>query len=161
VILLGISPDTPEADYRWIQPGAPLGGSSIFRVERFWEKRCQSLASTLLSRGCLWNSFIMVGRAQAFPNLIQRALTALLQSFCAMTSGLALADQMALDDLYSQTPTVNFPSRYYQRARRRWECCAPTVWSGATWETPVEFSRFSHAKAPEGVEPSTRLQGAM
>jgi len=108
VILLGISPDTPEADYGWIQPGAPLRGSSIFRVERFWEKPCQSLACTLLSRGCLWNSFIMVGRAHAFVNLIQRAFPALLQSFCAMTSGLALADQMALNDLYSQTPTVNF-----------------------------------------------------
>jgi mannose-1-phosphate guanylyltransferase len=108
VILLGISPDTPEADYGWIQPGAPLGGSSIFCVERFWEKPSQSLACALMSRGCLWNSFIMVGRVEAFLNLIQHALPALLRPFCAMTSRLAVEDQMALNDLYSGIPIVNF-----------------------------------------------------
>jgi mannose-1-phosphate guanylyltransferase len=105
VILLGMSPDAPEADYGWIQPGAPLGCSSIFRVERFWEKPSQTVACALMSRGCLWNSFIMVGQVEAFLNLIQRALPEL---YCAMTSSLAVADQMALNDLYSRIPILNF-----------------------------------------------------
>jgi mannose-1-phosphate guanylyltransferase len=108
VILLGISPDAPEADYGWIQPGAPLGRSSIFRVERFWEKPSQSMACSLMSLGCLWNSFIMVGRVQAFLDLMHRALPKLVRSFWAMALGLAAADQMALNDLYSRVPVVNF-----------------------------------------------------
>lgn len=114
VILLGVAPDTPETDYGWIQPGAQVGGQltgSIFRVNRFWEKPSESLACALMSRGCLWNSFIMVGQVQAFLNLIRRALPALLRSFSATTSNLAMPDQRALDDLYSQIPTVNFSQR--------------------------------------------------
>lgn len=114
VILLGMAPDTPETDYGWIQPGAPLGGPlarSFFRVDRFWEKPGQSLACALMSRGCLWNSFIMVGRVQAFLSLIRRALPALCRAFCAVTSNLVVTDQMALDALYSRIPTVNFSQR--------------------------------------------------
>jgi len=107
VILLGISPDAPEADHGWIQPGAPLGRSSIFRVERFWEKPSQAVACALMNLGCLC-SFIMVGRIQAFLDLIHRALPKLVRSLWAIASGLAAADQMALNDLYSRIPIVNF-----------------------------------------------------
>jgi mannose-1-phosphate guanylyltransferase len=107
VILLGVSPDTPESDYGWIEPGAHLGCSSIFRVERFWEKPSPAVARALMSRGCLWNSFIMVGRVQAFLNLVQRSLPELLRSFSALTSR-AGADLMPLNDLYNRIPNVNF-----------------------------------------------------
>lgn len=41
VILLGITPETPEVEYGWIKPGNPLGSpvsDSVCRVSRFWEK---------------------------------------------------------------------------------------------------------------------------
>jgi len=42
------------------------------RVKRFWEKPSFSVAQDLLDRGCLWNTFVMVGRATAFLDLIRR-----------------------------------------------------------------------------------------
>jgi mannose-1-phosphate guanylyltransferase len=53
----------------------------MFEVSRFWEKSNLSLASSLMERGCLWNSFLMVGRIDAYLGLIRRALPGLLESF--------------------------------------------------------------------------------
>ena len=64
VILIGIEPEAPEEAYGWIEPGSPLAiGSShlISEVSRFWEKPSRRIASRLMRRGCLWNSFVMVG----------------------------------------------------------------------------------------------------
>jgi mannose-1-phosphate guanylyltransferase len=110
VILLGISPETPEVDYGWIQPGAPLNDTAammpIFRVARFWEKPPQSLAYSLMALGCLWNSFIMVGRVGAFLGLFRRALPALFRTFCRSSS--VTVDQGVLNNVYSRISTVNF-----------------------------------------------------
>ena len=111
VLLLGMSPDNPEVDYGWIQPGAPICGTieeAIFHVDRFWEKPSQSLACHLMSAGCLWNSFIMVGWVQAFLNLIRDAVPVLFRSFYQTKANLGPSDQISLDDLYSRIPAVNF-----------------------------------------------------
>ena len=84
VVLLGIKPSSPEVAYGWIEPGASLTNRSLgtmFEVSRFWEKPNLSLASSLMERGCLWNSFLMVGRIDAYLGLIRRALPGLLESF--------------------------------------------------------------------------------
>jgi mannose-1-phosphate guanylyltransferase len=59
VVLLGIKPSSPEVAYGWIEPGASLTNRPLgmFEVSRFWEKPNLSLASALMERGCLWNSF--------------------------------------------------------------------------------------------------------
>src|SRR3972149_5398964 len=70
IILLGIRPDRPEVEYGWIEPAdrIPLEGpGQVYRVRRFWEKPPLALAPTLLTSGCLWNSFLMVGRGAALP----------------------------------------------------------------------------------------------
>jgi mannose-1-phosphate guanylyltransferase len=83
VVLLGIRPNAPEVAYGWIEPGAPVqcGARPLFRVGRFWEKPSHDFASALMARGCLWNSFVMVGRVNSFLSLIRRTLPGLLNSF--------------------------------------------------------------------------------
>ena len=46
---------------------------SISRVSRFWEKPISSGPHDLDS-GCLWNSFVMVGRVDALLKMTDRAL---------------------------------------------------------------------------------------
>ena len=112
VILLGVPPDTPEAGYGWIEPGIPLGSpvpDSVCRVSRFWEKPDHTLASTLMERGCLWNSFIMVGHVHAFLNLIRHALPSLVQSFESIRSSFFTEHEgTALCNLYSSIRSANF-----------------------------------------------------
>lgn len=75
IVLLGIRPETPEVEYGWIEPGAPIspGAPALTRVRRFWEKPSQAVAEMLMGRGCLWNSFVMAGTVSGFNRLIQKA----------------------------------------------------------------------------------------
>ena len=109
VILLGIPPETPEVEYGWIEPGSPLETDSVCRVNRFWEKPSGTLASSLMERGCLWNSFVMVGHVHAFLSLIRRALPRLVEAFESIRSSLFTAsERTAVCDLYSGIGATGF-----------------------------------------------------
>ena len=87
VALLGAVATHPETEYGWIEPGRPLGGSfghPAFSVNRFWEKPERRLAEALLERRCLWNTFVMVGRARTFLNLTEARVPRMLKAFEAM-----------------------------------------------------------------------------
>ncbi len=73
LILLGAEPRYPEVEYGWIEPGpliATGGRHSLFMVSRFWEKPPLKRAIELQSAGCLWNTFVSVGSANAFLQLL-------------------------------------------------------------------------------------------
>jgi mannose-1-phosphate guanylyltransferase len=112
VVLLGIPPEAPEVEYGWIEPGIRLDGpapTSLFAVDRFWEKPHQTLASALMARGCLWNTFIMVGRVSAFLNLIRHTLRDLLESFESIRSSLSTVfERSAARALYSSLYATGF-----------------------------------------------------
>ena len=112
VVLLGIAPEAPEESYGWIEPGEPIGGadsSRVFEVRQFWEKSSQKIASRLMRRGCLWNSFVMVGRVRTFLSIVHKALPALFSALESMraTAFPGLEDE-ALVDLYPSIPATNF-----------------------------------------------------
>jgi mannose-1-phosphate guanylyltransferase len=112
VILLGVEPEAPEEAYGWIEPGPPLAsesGNFISEVSRFWEKPSRRIASHLMRRGCLWNSFVMVGAIGAFIEIIRLALPNLLACFESMwaTTTPGMEDE-TLRDLYLKVPATNF-----------------------------------------------------
>ncbi|MGD1092047.1 MAG: sugar phosphate nucleotidyltransferase [Bryobacteraceae bacterium] len=83
-VLLGASPTHPEVGYGWIEPGTPVetaGRGGLFRVMRFWEKPSLPVAKVLLNLGCLWNTFVMVGRVRTLLGLIQAATPQLYGNF--------------------------------------------------------------------------------
>ena len=77
VILLGADAEHPEVEYGWIEPDVSLECSltdSLIRVRRFWEKPSTQVAQALLAHGCLWNTFVMIGRASAFLDILNAAV---------------------------------------------------------------------------------------
>jgi mannose-1-phosphate guanylyltransferase len=73
VILLGIQPNRQEPGYGWIEPGVAVPGpQDCFRVQSFWEKPSRERAAEFLCRGLLWNSFVMVARAETITELGRR-----------------------------------------------------------------------------------------
>jgi len=73
IILLGAEALSPEVEYGWIEPGRVVEDSpaaQLLRVNRFWEKPSLSQAQTLLDAKCLWNTFVMIGTARAFLDLL-------------------------------------------------------------------------------------------
>jgi mannose-1-phosphate guanylyltransferase len=120
VVLLGIEPDKPEASYGWIEPADSLFGSmsgSISRVNRFWEKPTVGVAKQLMSAGCLWNSFVMIGKASAFIEMFKEHSPELFRMFAAASRAFGRADERTvIRSIYSWIDDVNFSSEVLERS---------------------------------------------
>jgi mannose-1-phosphate guanylyltransferase len=112
VMLLGITPTTPETEYGWIEPQPSIlanAQKSITRVRKFWEKPSLNLATSLMERGCLWNSFVMVGRVDALLKMTRAAMPEMYAAFAAITPSFETASEhQALAALYSRIEDSNF-----------------------------------------------------
>ncbi len=112
VALLGITPDTPEVEYGWIEPGGLVAWqrpSGIYSVRCFWEKPSAPTAERLLEEGCLWNSFVMVGRVPTLLGMVERAAPDLFQAVSGIQPALGTtAEQAVARSLYARLPEVNF-----------------------------------------------------
>ncbi len=86
VILLGAGAERPETEYGWIEPGSVTStgfGREFAPVRRFWEKPPLETARVLLAQGCLWNTFVMIGSAAAFLEMIRHTAPVLCERFDA------------------------------------------------------------------------------
>jgi len=112
VMLLGITPTTPETEYGWIEPRPSILASaqkSITRVRKFWEKPSLNLATSLMDRGCLWNSFVMVGCVDALLKMTRAAMPEVYAAFTALTPNFETTNEhRALAEFYSQIEDSNF-----------------------------------------------------
>ncbi|HKZ08563.1 MAG TPA: sugar phosphate nucleotidyltransferase [Methylomirabilota bacterium] len=112
LVLLGMVPDSPETEFGWIEPGdllSPAHERELYRVTRFWEKPSAELAETLQARGCLWNSFVMVGRVEAFLAAIACALPALYGALEHAAPAFATAREAdAVGAVYGALPATDF-----------------------------------------------------
>jgi mannose-1-phosphate guanylyltransferase len=67
------------------------------------------VAQELMKRGCLWNSFVMIGRVEAFLKMIKGALPELFSYFEALLPVFGTPDEFRnLRALYSWIREVNF-----------------------------------------------------
>ena len=87
VVVLGAEPEHAEVEYGWIEPSTRFNSrftNGLRRVNRFWEKPPHPTAQALLARGCLWNTFVMIGRASIFLEMLNKtAAPGVLQAFTA------------------------------------------------------------------------------
>lgn len=117
VFLIGAEATDAEVEYGWIQPGdrldmprlSPLRRHAARGVEAFHEKPDHRGAMELLSRRCLWNTFILVGAAGAFEGLIESAAPRLWDAFSAARLATTLSEETAvLHAVYSAIPALDF-----------------------------------------------------
>ena len=112
IILLGAAPDRPETEYGWIEPETPVAnrsGNQLTRVRRFWEKPSSEIAKRLLDQGCLWNTFVMVGRASAFLNMIQQTAPIIYRDFGSILTPSSLGMEAELmESIYERLPICRF-----------------------------------------------------
>jgi mannose-1-phosphate guanylyltransferase len=105
IILVGAEAGYPEIEYGWIEPGVLVSQAAVgplSRVNRFWEKPPLGQARALLGRGCLWNTFVTVGRAATFLEVLCAQVPAAVAS---IRRALAYS---ALEPAYSALPAVDF-----------------------------------------------------
>jgi mannose-1-phosphate guanylyltransferase len=102
LLLLGAQAHYPEVEYGWIEPGQAIRDRPLSRVNRFWEKPSLQEAQALLRRGCLWNTFVTIGRAGTFLELLCAEIPDVVSCIAD-----ALTDQ-DLDSAYQGVRTVDF-----------------------------------------------------
>jgi mannose-1-phosphate guanylyltransferase len=104
IVLVGAKAHYPEVEYGWIELGSAISHAPIplQRVNRFWEKPSLPRAQELLRRGCLWNTFVTVGHAKTFLDLVCSHVPDVVLSLSK-----ALAEK-ELDFAYRQMPAVDF-----------------------------------------------------
>lgn len=104
IILLGAEAHYPETEYGWIELGPAVQDTaiSVSRVNRFWEKPSLSKARDLLDRGCLWNTFVIIGQARVFLELLRSQISDVISHMAA-----GVADD-ELDAHYGNVPSVDF-----------------------------------------------------
>jgi mannose-1-phosphate guanylyltransferase len=125
VFLVGAEATEPEVDYGWIEPGGPLMDATrpapkrlpARTVSRFWEKPSPEVARALLARGCLWNTFIVIGSDEAFVRLFKRTQPQFWSAFEAVSG----SDEPALEAatvraVYDRIPAVDLSREVLERA---------------------------------------------
>ena len=112
VVLLGAEPTYAEVEYGWIEPAADplvIEGVAVLGIRRFWEKPPAVLAEGLLGRGCLWNTFVMVGWTCALIDLVRATCPELLASFRRVQAALGSPrEDEVVERVYAGLPSVNF-----------------------------------------------------
>jgi len=116
VLVLGAEARYPEVEYGWIQPGRTLVDSLVHplqRVRRFWEQPTQQRAEVLRRHGCLWNTFVTVGLAGAFLEVLGATIPQLTRSLeSCLTSG-------QHERFYDKTAPVDFSRAVLSRVPGR------------------------------------------
>lgn len=123
VVLLGIEPEKAETSYGWIEPAESLFGDlprSVTRVARFWEKPTAGVARLLMSKGCLWNSFVMIGRVNVFVDLFREHLPEIFRMFAASESQFGTRhERAAIRSIYSWIDETNFSNAVLEKSADR------------------------------------------
>jgi mannose-1-phosphate guanylyltransferase len=105
ILVVGAEARYPEVEYGWIQPGRTLVDSlanPLLRVSRFWEKPTVRRAGELQRRGCLWNTFVTIGLAGAFLELLQATVPRLTRALEALHA------DCPIERLYEEIAPVDF-----------------------------------------------------
>lgn len=112
VILLGAGAERPETEYGWIEPEgiakAELGRDFV-PVRRFWEKPSLSIARELLAQGCLWNTFVMIGSAGAFLEMIRQSAPIIFETFkAALLESTLESEEQKMQFVYDSFDACDF-----------------------------------------------------
>ncbi|MDZ4693828.1 MAG: sugar phosphate nucleotidyltransferase [Deltaproteobacteria bacterium] len=138
ITLVGVKADRAESELGWIVPGKALGtvmNRSLFEIEAFHEKPNENVTRTLMGRGALLHTFIMVGKANAF----WRALDA-----CLPDHAEALAFASRASDPWARAAVVRAyktlpPASFSVDVLQKWpsvQVFEPDSCGWADWGTP-------------------------
>jgi len=119
LVLLGLEPQGPEADYGYILPGERIDAPADFglhRVRHFVEKPNTRDAAELIRCGGLWNSFVMTFQTKTILRLIREIMPELFTRFKRILAALGTADEEEeVSAVYTEMKPENFSTAFLQR----------------------------------------------
>jgi len=112
LILLGMEPGGAEPEYGYILPGQrveSLHPSGVCEVSKFIEKPEPPAAGALIRKGGLWNTMVMVFKAEMVLDLVRRTAPTLFRSFDRISRAVGTsAESGVAAEAYKQMEPVNF-----------------------------------------------------
>jgi len=134
LVLVGARPAEPDSGYGWIERAESLdskGSETVWRVRQFVEKPSSEGARACFARGHLWNTFVVMGRADTFINAAR---------LCAPEIHAALSDaarhagtegeREATEAAWRLVPSTSFSEAIAAHfPRLATSCLPPILWS--------------------------------
>ncbi len=111
IVLLGVKPDGPETEYGYILQEEEQGiraTPGLRGVARFVEKPPPEQARDLVARGGLWNTLVMIFRAETFLELVRAISPSLGIAFDDIARAIGTAGESErVREIYRRMPPVN------------------------------------------------------
>jgi len=159
LVLLGAQATEPEVEYGWIEPGNPLGPEAsirIWQIRRFWEKPSEDLARICLETGCLWNTFILVGKVRTLVRAGQEALPEVADRLARIGRFSGTEHEgWAVQQAYALMPTANFSRSILEPAP---PFLAVSRLPGVTWSDLGSPRRVLQVLRKLGMAPSWAME---
>jgi mannose-1-phosphate guanylyltransferase/mannose-6-phosphate isomerase len=149
LVVFGVKPDAADPAYGYIAPGDPLAGLSARRADRFVEKPTAERARELVASGHLWNSGILLTRADSLIEAIsERAPDVLAACRSAIQAGRREGHRVRLQAAeLKDCPSISIDHAVLERHERVAVMPFPGAWSDlGSWEALAR-----HAGAPAGT----------
>lgn len=165
VVLVGARATAPETDFGWIEPGEELPGRArwspsvgrVHAVTRFVEKPSTDVAAALFDRGCWWNTFISIGRASAFTDLLRAAVPQIWEPFEAVATAPLPRHAELSRVLYATLQTSDFSRDVLMAQPHRLSVVGPL---DAGWTDLGQPHRVLQTMAVRGVPRPSLLRRA-
>jgi len=122
IFLLGVSPDYPEREYGWIQPGAHLGwfsGCQVRGTKAFLEKPSLAGCRAAMRSGSLWNTMVMAAKVETLWNLGLHCLPEVMSLLEIYGESIgSVQENVVLESIYEAMPNRNFSAHLLQQSPR-------------------------------------------
>lgn len=152
LVLLGIEPTSPETSYGWIELDEESSDEKlvdIAGVRQFWEKPKQDIASDLMDKGCLWNSFVMVGSVRSLLKMFREQAPRMYRLFSAVSVVIGTAaERISMKTIYSMISKADFSKVVLENVREN--LCVLRV-RGVSWSDLGEPQRVIQKLAEIGL----------
>ena len=123
LFLIGVSPDQPETEYGWIQPGAPLGqlnGHFVRAVQAFVEKPSLGWCRRAMSGHALWNTLVFAVNVETLWSMGWSCFPEMMQLFERYQAAIGtLKEEVVLEEIFEGMLARNFTKDLLQRVFRQ------------------------------------------
>jgi mannose-1-phosphate guanylyltransferase len=154
-VLLGVRPSAANEDYGWIAPAAARRRLTVRPVASFVEKPPADLARRLFASGALWNSMVLVAKAQFVAGLYRRHLPRMAAVFDAARGLPRPARAEFLQTEYARLPPADFSRDLLTPAHGLFVHAWPASMGWSDLGTPERLSRWlcrePHARPPAAL----------
>jgi mannose-1-phosphate guanylyltransferase len=117
--------------------------SQAYSVQSFIEKPDSSRVQELLKSGALWNTFILIAKAEYIWHLGCKYLPEIMPLFGMLADAIGSpTEEEILESIYSRMPPINFSSDFLQRIP---EHIAVMTLQGVLWSDWGRLARIVHS----------------